>query len=290
MTQFKRPSRFTKWILRLVLLSPVIILTLINVLVPRMEVGDDELLEKLKSANIDMEQLRLEYIEYRGEDLRFIQYGDSTKPLLLLIHGSPGDLSGFELYFKDEKLRSNFQLLAYDRPGFGKSTAQARADLNDQYEALQLVLDQVAYRDLYLLGHSYGGAIVWSAFLQPLDGLKHSLVVAGSVDPALEPREWWRPVLDHDLVSWTIPRMLQSSNYEIKSLYNELLTLDSIAVPSMNAMTVFQGDEDKLVPAGNADYLANKVKGSKIIWFEEEGHFILWSKEREIADYIIGLL
>ena len=55
-------------------------------------------------------------------------------------------------------------------------------------------------------------------------------------------------------------------------------------------LTVFQGLEDKLVPAGNADYLNQKIASSKTVWFEEEGHFILWSKQAEIVDYLINLV
>ena len=291
MMQFLKEKTFWKRAFFLFLLSPLLVLGLLNILGPQMEMEDNELLEDLISAGLDKDHLHISYVESAEGKLRFMHYAeDSIKPLLLMIHGSPGDLSGFELYFKDSILRSKFQLVAFDRPGFGKSTRPASPSLDEQMTALQEVLDQTAYSDLYLLGHSYGGSIVWTSFLHSVKGLKHSLVIAGSVDPELEPREWWRPLLDQPLVSWTLPRMLNSSNHEIKGLYEELLVLHSIDPIGKGAMTVFQGDVDRLVPPGNAHYLKEKVKDSDIIWFKGEGHFILWSKQREIADYIIGLL
>lgn len=129
-----------------------------------------------------------------------------------------------------------------------------------------------------------------STLLEEKDNINHSIIVAGSVDPALEPREWWRPLLSSKLVSWTLPRMLHSSNQEIEDLYEELILMDKrIESGNKLPLTVFQGKKDNLVPSGNAIYLNERFNNSKTIWYEDEGHFILWSKQADIVDHLLKL-
>lgn len=269
----------------------VILLILVNVLAKQLIKGEADMQSDLREMG-QHQPIHIDFlnIEDYGE-IRYAHIGIDSLPLLILVHGSPGDLNAFDSWFADTLLTSRYQLLAYDRPGFGLSKMDIQKTLDVQRRCVSAILDHVKAPSYFILGHSYGGAVVLSSMLEERETIEHSIIVAGSVDPELEPREWWRPIISSDLVSWTLPRMLLSSNQEIEALYDELVLLERAMDTAMDIpLTVFQGLDDKLVPAANADYLNHKIPGSETVWFEDEGHFILWSKQADIVDYLINLV
>ena len=269
----------------------VVLLILVNILAKQLIKDEAEMQETLTEIG-QRHPIHTDFlnIEDYGK-IRYAHIGVDTLPLLVLIHGSPGDLNAFDSWFADTLLTSRYQLLAYDRPGFGLSQMGVQMKLDVQRRCVSAILDHIKAPSYFILGHSYGGAVVLSSMLGERETLEHSIIVAGSVDPELEPREWWRPIISSPLVSWALPRMLLSSNQEIEALYDELVLLERGMDTAMDLpLTVFQGLEDKLVPAANADYLNHKIPGSETVWFEDEGHFILWSKQADIVDYLINLV
>ena len=78
-------------------------------------------------------------------------------------------------------------------------------------------------RPILLVGHSLAGAlIVRMAAMYPdlVDGL---IIVAGSVDPDLEPNEvLFRAPLATPFLSWLLPKSFRASNEEIYQLRPEL--------------------------------------------------------------------
>lgn len=288
----KKPWKRTLKIISLGLFAlMVVLLILINVLAKQLIKEEAEMQSGLREMGQHL-PIRTDYLEVENYGkIRYAHLGIDTLPLLILVHGSPGDLNAFDSWFADTLLTLRYQLIAYDRPGFGSSQMGVQKKLGVQRRCVSAILDHIKAPSYYILGHSYGGAVVLSSLLEERGTIEHSIIVAGSVDPELEPREWWRPIISSRLVSWTLPRMLLSSNQEIEALYDELLLLQKGMDTDLDLpLTVFQGLEDKLVPAANADYLNQKIAGSKTVWFEDEGHFILWSKQTAIVDHLINLL
>lgn len=268
----------------------VILLVLINVLAKNLVREASDMQTTLNALGQDLSiQINTMEIDTLGS-IRYARLGADTLPLLILIHGSPGDLNAFDSWFADTLLTQKYQLLAYDRPGFGISQMNMQNALKVQSLCVSTIINTIEAPAYYLLGHSYGGAVVLASMLEEDERIAHSIIVAGSVDPTLEPREWWRPIISSKLVSWTLPRMLNSSNQEIEYLYEELLLMERRLESGVSSpLTVFQGTVDKLVPAGNADYLKAKILNCESVFFEEEGHFILWTKQDVIVDHLIKL-
>src|SRR5688572_27323159 len=48
--------------------------------------------------------------------MEYAEAGDSTKPLILFVHGSPGSLSAFLWYLVDNTLLEHGHLITMDRP------------------------------------------------------------------------------------------------------------------------------------------------------------------------------
>lgn len=227
--------------------------------------------------------------------IHFVQAGDSTKPAVIFVHGSPGSLSAFIDFLADSVLLQRASLITTDRPGFGYSTfGVAEPSIQKQAALLKPLLERYRKnRPIILVGHSLGGPVVARMAMdypELVDGL---VLVAASIDPALEPNEtWFRAPLATPFLSWLLPASLRASNEEIyhaKPELNKMLPLwGEITCP----VIVLQGEKDTLVPPGNADFADSMLVNApvSIVRKENVNHFIPWSHPALIRDAIMDLL
>lgn len=220
-----------------------------------------------------------------------LMHSDSSLPLAVFVHGSPGSSSAYLQYAKDSLLLSRYNVLLLDRPGYGYSDfGKAEESIEQQSSILREVVSQFGYAKKFLVGHSLGGPIVCRmAMDEPAiaDGL---LIIAGSVSPALEPQEKWRKPLSSKAIRWLLPRSFRVSNDEILPAKQELDKM----VPLWGNITcdvqIIQGGEDKLVPAGNEDYAekmlvnANSVRVHRL---PTENHFIPFTRPQLLIEKLL---
>ncbi len=232
---------------------------------------------------------------YQGK--RFINYlevGKDSLPLILFVHGSPGALDAFLDFLADTTLLKEAQLASVDRPGFGESDfGRAEPSLKKQAALIKPILEKhKKQRPIILVGHSLGGPVIARMAMdypELIDGL---IFVAGSIDPDLEPREWFRAPLATPFLSWLIPRALRASNdeiYKLKPELQEMLPLWS----TIQCPTIFiQGQKDELVDPGNAVFAKRKMTGTnvEIVSVEDMNHFVPWSHPYLIRNAILELL
>jgi pimeloyl-ACP methyl ester carboxylesterase len=236
------------------------------------------------------------FYEYtlNGRKIHYAAMGADTLPMVVFVHGSPGSWDAFISFFKDTTLYKKARIVSVDRPGFGKSGyGKVEASLQEQAALLMPILrtNQSATLPL-LVGHSLGGPVV-SRMAMDYPHLVGGLVlVAPSIDPALEKWEWYRYVGDFFLFRAIIPKELDVSNQEILPLKKELAGMlpmwASIRVP----VTVIQGDKDRLVPPGNASFARKMlVNAPTTVWMVPEmNHFIPWSRPELIRQAILQQL
>lgn len=225
----------------------------------------------------------------------YVQAGDDTLPLVIFVHGSPGSLSAFIHFLRDSTLLQHTQLITLDRPGFGASNfGYAEPSLQKQAALFKPILEQHKHqRPIILVGHSLGGPVIARMAMdypELVDGL---VIVAGSIDPELEPNEtWFRAPLSTPFLKWILPRSFRASNDEIYKLKPELQALLPLW-PQIKARTiVIQGGKDQLVPAANAAFAEKMLVNAhvEIIRKENMDHFVPWSNPEIIRDSILKLL
>lgn len=216
-----------------------------------------------------------------------------TLPTLIFIHGSPGSLSAYEGLLQDRTLYKQFNMVSVDRPGFGFSDfGRTERSLKQQAKQIASILTTLPATPKILIGHSMGGPVaVKTAIVNPnlIDGL---LLVAPSVSPELEPGNWWRRLVDFPPFRWLTPAAMRVCNQEIIPLHQELVQMDQEWNQLHIPIIVMQGSEDQLVPAGNADYIQEKMQGQGHVQIEMlmgKGHFILWEEEELLKSLIIDL-
>lgn len=244
----------------------------------------------LKNVPVVQESYRLQ-----GRTIQYVVSGNYAKPLVLFVHGSPGSLSAFIHFLADTILLDDALLVTADRPGFGYSNfGNAEPSLKKQAALLKPILERYQHnRPIILVGHSLGGPLISRMAIdypELVDGL---IIVAGSIDPELEPNEtWFRAPLATPFLSWLLPRSIRASNeeiYQLKPQLEELLPLwKQIKCPS----TIIHGTKDSLVPAGNAAFAQRMLVNVPPVVQLAEGvdHFIPWSHPELIRAAIVNML
>lgn len=214
---------------------------------------------------------------------------DETKIPLLMVHGSPGSWTGWEDYFKDLKLRQQYRLIAVDRPGYGWSGfRQVERSLKQQSDDIAAVFERLPKdQKVVLMGHSYGGPVVARMAMDYPDKISAVLILAGSVDPALEETKWIQHVAKWPIIRWLVPPFAYSSNEEIiglkQGLEDALPLWKNIAVP----VIIIHGEADTLVPVANVDFMETKLTNAasvEVIRISNGSHFVPWSYYWEVTD------
>ncbi|GHN03288.1 hypothetical protein WSM22_47770 [Cytophagales bacterium WSM2-2] len=237
-----------------------------------------------------------EYKTGKGRVINYLHVGDENLPVVIFVHGSPGSLSAFIHFTGDTTLLKRAQLISVDRAGFGASNfGYAEKSLAKQAEYLKPILEKYkGSRPIILVGHSLGGPVIARMAMdypELIDGL---VIVAGSIDPDLEPNEtWFRAPLAMPFLSWILPRSFKASNFEIYKLKPELQDM----LPLWNKITcpvvVIQGKKDNLVPPGNADFAKKMLVSAASIDFilkDDMNHFVPWQHPELIHEGILHLL
>lgn len=219
-------------------------------------------------------------ISFEKEEFKYVSLGDSVKPLVILIHGSPGSWRSFAHFFKDQEILSQFDLATYSRFGYeGNRQGIPYKKLDDQILLPRLILQKIKNkRDVIVVGHSYGGPVALKLAMDYPELVDAVLIAAGSVDPSLEKTKWYQYIANLWGIRSIIPDDLDVCNREILGLKKELLEMESSYSKFSKPIYVIQGEEDELVPKENADYLKSKINSKylKIKRIPRANHFLPW--------------
>lgn len=226
--------------------------------------------------------------------LNYLVAGDTNKPLIVFVHGSPGSLSAFIDFMADSTLLKRAQLITVDRPGFGASNfGYAEPSLKKQASLLKPILEE--YKDnrpIILIGHSLGGPLIARMAMdypELVDGL---IMVAPSIAPELEPYEWFRAPLATPFLKWLLPRSIRASNDEIYKLKPELEEMLPLWKEIQTPTIVIQGCKDSLVDPQNADFAKRMLVNApvQIELIEDMDHFVPWTNPELIRKAVVDLL
>ena len=217
----------------------------------------------------------------------YLRAGDSRGTRVILVHGTPGSATAWTNYVLSPP--PDMEVLALDRPGFGRSgPVQAMPSLADQAAAV-LALMPTDGRPVLLLGHSLGGPIVARVAADHPDRVTGLVLLAASLDPALEAIHPMQYVGAWMLVKPLLPRTLRNANAELMALKPELEALAQ-ALPRITAKVVIvHGTKDDLVPVANVPFMQAHLTGArcvKTVLLEGQNHFLPWNSEATVREAI----
>ncbi|MFK7771642.1 MAG: alpha/beta fold hydrolase [Saprospiraceae bacterium] len=230
-----------------------------------------------------------------SKTIHFLKVGDRKQlPLAVFVHGSPGALNAYEAYFSDTSLLREMDMISVDRSGFGYSDfGESESSLMVQAELIAAILKDFPKRKKILAGHSMGGPVLAKLAIEFPELVDGMVMVAPSISPELEPSNGWRKVVDFPLIRWFTPSALRVCNQEIIPLKTELEMMMEGWKNIMIPLTVVQGENDDLVPMGNAFFAKSMMENNpnvKVNMLEGKDHFILWSEIPLIKKEILNLI
>ncbi len=212
-------------------------------------------------------------------------------PLLLFVHGSPGDWNAWTHYLAAPELKAFRRIIAVDRPGFGGSEAgHVLLDLRAQ---ARLLAELIPHGErAIVVGHSLGGALAaWMAIDSP-EKVSAALSIAGSLAASFETPRWYNAVASWRVVQTIMPRPMVWANQEILGLARQLRRLHSEWPRLRVPFAIVQGGRDRLVDPRTPSFIESIASPAfvNVIRFPDENHFVLWQKPELIIREILALL
>jgi pimeloyl-ACP methyl ester carboxylesterase len=241
-----------------------------------------------RRAQVEADKLREERpaafqtVVVGNRPLHYVEVTDNeVKPLVLFVHGSPGDWTAWVQYLNDPELRHRAHLVSVDRPGFGGSgEGQVERSLQRQSEDISVLLKKtVPGQRIVVVGHSYGGPVVARLMMNADNHITDGIILAGAIDPDQEKTKWYQYPADWAPLTWLLPNSLVVANREIRALKSELTSMLPYWKEVTQRVSVIQGGKDDLVSPENADFAARMLTHASsvnIIRIPEMNHFLPW--------------
>ncbi|QTD42520.1 alpha/beta hydrolase [Sporosarcina sp. Te-1] len=113
---------------------------------------------------------------------------DNSLPLLVYLHGGPGDAALPLVYKYNSELGKTFNLVVWEQRGAGKSyytfseeeQISIETYIEDLYSLIQYLLETYKQKKVYLVAHSWG-SVLGLLFIKKYPHLVHSYVGCGQV-------------------------------------------------------------------------------------------------------------
>jgi pimeloyl-ACP methyl ester carboxylesterase len=237
--------------------------------------------------------LQTENVEVDGFNMHYVKTGNDSFPTLLFVHGSPGSWEAFSQYMKDKELLEKYRMISIDRPGFGDSEFGQAKNLEDQSALISPLLTFFNnHKPVYIIGHSLGGPMAVRLAVDNPQYFSGIVLLAGSVDPAEEKPEKWRPVLYKTPFRFLVPGAMRPSNEELWYLKKDLVILKKEFSKITCPVYIIHGDKDDMVPVGNAAYAKQMLVNAKKVETKilpGANHFIPWQHYGEIKEVLMRL-
>lgn len=232
---------------------------------------------------------REQAVRVDGRSIHWVEVGDEAASPVLFIHGTPGNWQAYADYLNAPEL-AGFHRIAVDRPGFGESAeGGVEPSLSRQAELLA-----EAFADLppmILVGHSLGGSLAMQLARDAPDRIAGIVLVAASLDPAVEAPRWFNRVASWPVIRAVVPDPLAKANVEVLVLQQQLQALWSGWTVPRLPIVLIQGMEDSLVRPSTADFAESRLAAESVTIhrIENAGHFVLWEQPSWTIEAILRL-
>jgi pimeloyl-ACP methyl ester carboxylesterase len=226
-----------------------------------------------------------------GGSLSVLRAGDPSGPRIILVHGTPGSATGWNDYLLHPP--PGTEVVAPDRPGFGRSAPEgAMPGLAEQAAAVAALFPEDGRR-VVLLGHSLGGPVVARVAAEYPERVSAVVLLAASLDPAQETIHPMQHVGAWGPVRALLPRVIRNANAELMALKPELVTLATMLPRITAKIEIVHGTLDELVPVANVPFMQAHLTGARCVHtvlLEGRNHFLPWNSEADVRQAIARAL
>lgn len=223
--------------------------------------------------------------------ISYLRGGTPGGRRVIFVHGTPGEATGWADFLLH--VPPGFEYFAIDRPGFGRTVPNAaEPSLERQALAIEPLLVRRAGLFPILVGHSLGGPIIARVAADNPGRVAGLLILAGSLDPALEKVHPMQPLGEWWGIRSALPRSLRNANRELLPLQRELERLAPLLAGIRVPVSIVHGTADTLVPVGNVDFMKARFTGAaplRTALLTDQNHFLPWEHRPTIERAIAAL-
>jgi pimeloyl-ACP methyl ester carboxylesterase len=229
---------------------------------------------------------------YKDKLVHYAQSGNDTMPLLLFIHGGPGAWYGWIDYIDDPQLRKNFNVIAVDRLGYGKSEyGKPELSTHEQSKAiLEVVKNFPANKKITIVGKSYGAAIAAMVSKELGNRVEKLIMISPVVNPDKETFYWFSPLGKSKAINWMLPKLMNVATEEKYSHAKAMQEIKSDWKDVTCPTVVVSGGKDWVADTSNfrcADTLLKSCCAKEMIYLPEEGHWIARDRKELVMKLIM---
>ena len=229
---------------------------------------------------------------YNNTAVRTVYVNNHSDTLIVFVHGAPGSFDAFLPYIKDSTFQQ-YNLLAYDRPGYGQSSLSPMPSIINQSKILFNIINGHTTDHTILIGHSYGGPIVgYTAAVQP-ELIDKAIMIAPLLDPDNEPIFWFSYFAKWPLTRWMLTNDLRTSGTEKFQHAQSLKEIEPFWNKLQKSILHMHGSEDGIAPPlFNTDYSRRMIDSNYLDLriYPDEGHMILWDEFEMTKNAIVDFL
>lgn len=283
-----------------------------------------------KEAAAQLWQGRSKFVEILDHEVHYVEAGDpNSDRLILLAHGFGASAFSYKAVLAP--LAAHGHVIAYDRAAFGFTERPVKwSGVNPyssqgQLEVIDALVDKFGSdKEVFLVGHSAGGALAAGYALEHQEKLKGLVLFAPAVYGSGGAPQWLNwifdiPQLDHlgplavSSIASSGLEILDRSYYDPNQITEE--TLKGYTAPlqiigwerafwefnkapraldvakRLSEITiktlVITGDNDQIVPTDNSIRLAGELPSAELVVIEQTGHLPNEENPKEFATAII---
>jgi len=212
----------------------------------------------IKSFSKYSKEAAIHYIDIdKQTSLRYLELWKKTWPLLILIHGAPGNISTWYNMIQKTSLVDTYRIFIVDRPWYGKSGyGIAQTSLDEQSRWIWMLLEKNNHKELpIIVWHSFGGPIVGKLLIDFPEDIAGWIIISGAASPEHEKIRGISYPMERRAIKPLIPKPLRVTNAEKFSHVAELLLLEPQRKDITHPLIVMHGYKDRIVPVENAYYI-----------------------------------
>ena len=215
------------------------------------------------------------------------------KETVLFIHGAGG--GQYTWSYQKGFFEREFNPVIIELPGHGESGGEGEEEVGKYAEQVYVFLKALGLQNVFLIGHSMGGAIAQTLALTHAELIKGIVLVGTGARLKVFPmifdgiknafEETVRKInqfafsrrVQTDLIEKGVSFMLQCRP---EVVYGDFLACDrfdlmneveKIVLPAL----ILCGDEDQLTPLKYSEFLNSRIKGSKLEVLPNAGHMVM---------------
>ncbi len=228
--------------------------------------------------------MKAQHYTAKGQAMRYLEIGNDTLPMILLLHGSPSSSASWDDLMTDSFMLKNAYLVAVDRPGYGYSSfGDIVPSVIDQADMIAPILKEKRpfFKKILVVGSSYGGPVAVRLAQKYPDLLDGIMLQSASVEPGAEKIYPITYPTSKAPLKWMIPTVFRNANTEKLAHKSALLEIDNDWKNITGSATIFHGKQDSLIYFSNALYAQKKLINAKqvnLVAVEDGEHGMLWSK------------